>query len=99
MRVPTFILYFWESSDADHGTGGTDQFTPVSLAYANLVDPEIVVSAGDNCTFTLSVQGGVGAWTWLDHPYGTVGYFVDTTTGSPSNGFYLVPGIDRTGEC
>jgi len=71
-------------------------FTPVSLAYANLVDPEIVVSAGDNYTLTLSAQGDIGAWTWLDHQYRTVGYLVDTTTGNPSNGFYLVPGIDRT---
>ncbi|KAG9316861.1 hypothetical protein JVU11DRAFT_2936 [Chiua virens] len=71
-------------------------FTPVSLACANLVDPEIVVSVTSNYTFTLSARGGVGAWTWLDHPYGTAGYFVDETTGSPSNGFYLVPKIDRT---
>ncbi|KAG1751293.1 glycoside hydrolase family 2 protein [Suillus paluster] len=71
-------------------------FTPVSLAYSNLVDPKIAVTASDNYTFTLSAKGGVGAWTWLDHPSGTVGYFVDTTTGLPSNGYYLIPGIDRT---
>ncbi|KAG0707047.1 glycoside hydrolase family 2 protein [Suillus ampliporus] len=71
-------------------------FTPVSLAYSNLVDPQIGVIASDNYTFTLSANGGVGAWTWLDHPSGTVGYFVDTTTGLPSNGYYLIPGIDRT---
>ncbi|KIJ68032.1 glycoside hydrolase family 2 protein [Hydnomerulius pinastri MD-312] len=71
-------------------------FTPESLAYASLVDPEITVTAGDSYTFTLSAKGGVGAWTWLDHPYGTVGYFMDTTTGLASNGFYLIPGIDRT---
>ncbi|OAX35676.1 glycoside hydrolase family 2 protein [Rhizopogon vinicolor AM-OR11-026] len=71
-------------------------FTPVSLAYSNLVDPQITVTAGDNYTFTLSAKGGVGVWTWLDHPSGTVGYFVDTTTGLPSNGYYLIPRIDRT---
>ncbi|KAG2122832.1 glycoside hydrolase family 2 protein [Suillus cothurnatus] len=71
-------------------------FTPVSLAYSNLVDPQITVTAGDNYTFTLSAKGGVGAWTWLDHPSGTVGYFLDSTTGLPSNGYYLIPGIDRT---
>lgn len=71
-------------------------FTPVSLAYSNLVDPQIAVIAGDNYTFTLSAKGGVGAWTWLDHPSGTVGYFLDLTTGLPSNGYYLIPGIDRT---
>ncbi|KAG1889956.1 glycoside hydrolase family 2 protein [Suillus subluteus] len=71
-------------------------FTPVSLAYSNLVDPQIAVIAGDNYTFTLSAKGGVGAWTWLDHPSGTVGYFLDPTTGLPSNGYYLIPGIDRT---
>ncbi|KIK31498.1 hypothetical protein CY34DRAFT_282835 [Suillus luteus UH-Slu-Lm8-n1] len=71
-------------------------FTPVSLAYSNLVDPQIAVTAGDNYTFTLSAKGGVGVWTWLDHPSGTIGYFLDPTTGLPSNGYYLVPGIDRT---
>ncbi|KAG2154454.1 glycoside hydrolase family 2 protein [Suillus bovinus] len=71
-------------------------FTPVSLAYANLIDPHIAVIAGENYTFTLSAKGGVGAWTWLDHPSGTVGYFLNPTTGLPSNGYYLIPGIDRT---
>lgn len=71
-------------------------FTPVSLAYSNLVDPQITVIAGENYTFTLSAKGGVGAWTWLDHPSGTVGYFLDPMTGLPSNGYYLIPGIDRT---
>ncbi|KAG1829652.1 glycoside hydrolase family 2 protein [Suillus variegatus] len=71
-------------------------FTPVSLAYSNLVDPQIAVIAGENYTFTLSAKGGVGAWMWLDHPSGTVGYFLDPMTGLPSNGYYLIPGIDRT---
>lgn len=71
-------------------------FTPVSLAYSNLVDPQIAVIASDNYTFTLSAKGGVGAWTWLDHPSGSVGYFLDPATGLPSNGYYLIPGIDRT---
>jgi len=71
-------------------------FTPVSLAEAELVDPEISINRGDNYTFTLSAQGGVAPYAWLDHPSGTVGYFVDTATNNPSNGFYLVPGIDRT---
>lgn len=74
------------------------QFTPVSLATATLVDPKIKVTQGDDLTFTLSAKGGVGAWTWLDHPGGTVGHFVDKKTGVPSNGFFLIPGIDRTGE-
>ena len=47
-------------------------------------------------TFTLSAQGGVAAFAWLDHPAGTVGFFQDNNTGVPSNGFYLIPGIDRT---
>ncbi|TFK54547.1 glycoside hydrolase family 2 protein [Heliocybe sulcata] len=71
-------------------------FTPASLASATLVDPQISMTAGDNYTFTLSAKGGVAPWTWLDHPSGTVGYFVDTASGLPSNGFYLIPGIDRT---
>lgn len=37
-------------------------------------------------------------FTWLDHPSGTVGYFVDTASNKALNGFYLVPGADRTGE-
>ena len=74
------------------------QFTPVSLANAALVDPKIDMHRGNDLTFMLSAKGGVGAWTWLDHPAGTVGYFVDTKTNSPSNGFYLIPGQDRTRE-
>lgn len=59
-----------------------------------------VVSESDRkeLTFTLSAGGGVAPWTWIDHPVGTVGYFVDAKTGIPSNGFYLVPGMDRQGE-
>ncbi|KIP03456.1 glycoside hydrolase family 2 protein [Phlebiopsis gigantea 11061_1 CR5-6] len=71
-------------------------FTPVSLADVTLVDPEIEVTRGEDFTFTLSAKGGVGAWTWLDHPAGTVGHFVDKAKGTPSNGFFLIPGIDRT---
>ena len=33
----------------------------------------------------------------MDHPFETVGIFVDNTTGLPSNGFFLIPGQDRTG--
>ncbi|KAJ7136353.1 glycoside hydrolase family 2 protein [Mycena crocata] len=71
-------------------------FTPISLADATLVDPEIHMSTTEDLTFTLSAKGGVAPWTWLDHPAGTVGVFVDNATGFPSNGFYLVPGIERT---
>ena len=74
------------------------QFTPVSLADVPLVDPKIAVSHNNNLTFTLSARGGVAAWTWLDHPSGTVGYFINPRTNVPLNGFYLVPGIDRTGK-
>ena len=52
---------------------------------------------GSNLTFTLSARGGVAAFAWLDHPAGTIGYFVDKRTDVPANGFFLVPGIDRTG--
>ncbi|EKM54884.1 glycoside hydrolase family 2 protein [Phanerochaete carnosa HHB-10118-sp] len=71
-------------------------FAPVSLANATLVDPKIHVTRNENLTFTLSARGGVAAWTWLDHPAGTVGYFLDTEKNIPANGFYLIPGIDRT---
>ncbi|KAI0701284.1 glycoside hydrolase [Cerioporus squamosus] len=71
-------------------------FTPTTLAEANLVDPAIQVTAGDDLTFTLSAQGGVAPFAWLDHPAGTVGFFQDKATGRPSNGFYLIPGMDRT---
>lgn len=56
------------------------------------------MTAGANYTFTLSAKGGVAPYTWLEHPSGTVGYFVDATTDVPFNGFYLVPGVDRTGK-
>lgn len=52
---------------------------------------------GKDMSFTLSARGGVAAWTWLDHPAGTVGHFVDKKTNVPTNGFYLIPRIDRTG--
>ncbi|KAH7906820.1 glycoside hydrolase family 2 protein [Hygrophoropsis aurantiaca] len=85
------------TAEADGKTVTSEQyFTPESLAYANLVDPEIAVTATDDYTFTLSAKGGVAVWAWLDHPYGTVGYFVDPATQFPTNGFYLIPGIDRT---
>ncbi|KAF9241801.1 glycoside hydrolase family 2 protein [Melanogaster broomeanus] len=79
------------SARADNKTVTSESyFTPVSLAQANLVDPEIAVTPGDD--YTVEWARGLG----LDHPYGTVGYFMDTTTGLPSNGFYLIPGIDHT---
>lgn len=73
------------------------QFTPTSLREATIVDPKISVTRHSDLSFTLSAKGGVAPWTWIDHPVGTIGVFVDTKTGLPSNGFYLIPGIDRTG--
>ncbi|KAF5385855.1 hypothetical protein D9615_002685 [Tricholomella constricta] len=85
------------TAEVDGRTVTNEQyFTPTSLANAHLVDPEISVARGQDLTFTLSAKGGVAAWTWIDHPSGTVGIFVDKDTGVPSNGFYLIPGIDRT---
>ncbi|KAJ7136339.1 glycoside hydrolase family 2 protein [Mycena crocata] len=85
------------TAQVDNKTVTNEQyFTPVSLAHAPLVDPEIEMSTTDDLTFTLSAKGGVAPWTWLDHPAGTVGVFIDNSTDLPSNGFYLVPGIDRT---
>ncbi|KAJ7111307.1 glycoside hydrolase [Mycena epipterygia] len=85
------------TAQVDNRTVTNEQyFTPVSLADVPLVDPQIQMNTTDDLTFTLSALGGVAPWTWLDHPAGTVGVFVDNTTGLPSNGFYLVPGIDRT---
>ncbi|KAF7369424.1 Glycoside hydrolase family 2 protein [Mycena venus] len=85
------------TAQVDNRTVTNEQyFTPVSLADATLLDPQIQIISTEDMTFTLSAQGGVAPWTWLDHPAGTVGVFVDDATGLPSNGFYLVPGIDRT---
>lgn len=65
------------------------KFTPVSLAQANLSDPQIQVSgkikSGNVYSFDLS-SDAVAPWTWIDHPAGTVGYFADDATGLPSNG-------------
>ncbi|KAG6902502.1 hypothetical protein C0995_015694 [Termitomyces sp. Mi166 len=77
-------------------TSSATKFTPTSLANAHLFDPQISMTRGQDLSFTLSAKGGVGAWTWMDHPSGTVGIFVDKETGLPSNGFHLIPGIDRT---
>lgn len=74
------------------------QFTPTSLAGANLVDPQITLSHQGDLTFTVSAKGGVGVWTWLDHPAGTVGYFEDANSGILTNGFFLIPGIDRSSK-
>ncbi|KAI5889009.1 glycoside hydrolase family 2 protein [Schizophyllum commune H4-8] len=71
-------------------------FTPTSLANANLVDPEVQLTHEGDLVFKLSAKGGVAPWTWLEHPAGSIGYFADNATGRPSNGFYLVPEIDRT---
>ncbi|KAI0075651.1 glycoside hydrolase [Panus rudis PR-1116 ss-1] len=71
-------------------------FTPVSLAHVTLLDPQVNVTYTSDLTFTVSAHGGVAPWTWLDHPVGTVGYFVDAQTNVPTNGFYLIPGRDRT---
>ncbi|KAF7377200.1 Glycoside hydrolase family 2 protein [Mycena sanguinolenta] len=85
------------TAQVDNKTVTNEQyFTPVSLADVPLVDPQIEINSTPDLTFTLSAKGGVAPWTWLDHPAGTIGMFVDNTTGLPSNGFYLVPGIDRT---
>ncbi|KAJ7187692.1 glycoside hydrolase family 2 protein [Mycena pura] len=85
------------TAQVDNKTVTNEQyFTPVSLASAPLLDPRIRVKSTADLTFTLSALGGVAPWTWLDHPAGTIGSFVDNSTGLPSNGFYLVPGIDRT---
>ncbi|KAJ6550965.1 glycoside hydrolase family 2 protein [Mycena vulgaris] len=85
------------TAQVDNTTVTNEQyFTPASLADATLVDPKIQLTAAPDLTFTLSALGGVAPWTWLDHPAGTVGVFVDNTTGLPSNGFYLIPGIDHT---
>ncbi|KAJ6476699.1 glycoside hydrolase family 2 protein [Mycena vitilis] len=84
------------TAQVDNRTVTNEQyFTPASLADVPLVDPQIQVNSSADLTFTLSAHG-VAPWTWMDHPAGTVGLFVDTTTGLPSNGFYLIPGIDRT---
>ncbi|KAF7800158.1 hypothetical protein EIP86_011404 [Pleurotus ostreatoroseus] len=71
-------------------------FTSAPLSEASLVDPEIAVTHTEGLIFEISARGGVGAWTWLDHPAGTVGYFAEPATGKPLNGFYLIPGITRT---
>ncbi|KAF7977722.1 hypothetical protein HWV62_2782 [Athelia sp. TMB] len=63
-------------------------FTPVSLAEANLSDPQIKVSSkvsGDAILFTLS-SSRVAPWTWIDHPLHTIGYFEDSESGAPLNG-------------
>ncbi|KAL1750744.1 glycoside hydrolase family 2 protein [Schizophyllum commune] len=70
--------------------------TPTSLAHANLVDPEVQLTHEGDLVFTLNAKGSVAPWTWLEYPAGSIGYFADNTTGWPSNGFYLVPEIDRT---
>ena len=66
------------------------------MANAHLHDPLISVERLNDLTFKLSAKGGVAPWTWIDHPSGTVGLFIDTSTGLPTNGFYLIPGIDRS---
>ncbi|KII92216.1 glycoside hydrolase family 2 protein [Plicaturopsis crispa FD-325 SS-3] len=54
-------------------------FTPTSLANVALADPQINLTATSDLSFTLSARGGVAPWTWLDHPNGTIGYFIRKT--------------------
>ncbi|KAG7098220.1 hypothetical protein E1B28_000187 [Marasmius oreades] len=85
------------TAEVDGRTVTNEQyFTPTSLANVTLKDPEIAVTRNSDFTFTLSAKGAVAPWTWIEHPFGTIGTFVDVSTGVLSNGFYLVPGIDRT---
>ncbi|EPQ57141.1 glycoside hydrolase [Gloeophyllum trabeum ATCC 11539] len=96
-QVNDVFLWMNLTAQLDNQTVTNEQyFTPASLADATLVDPKIRVTAHDNYTFELSAQGGAAPWTWIDHPAGTVGHFVDSATGLPLNGFYLIPGRDRT---
>jgi beta-mannosidase len=71
----------------------------VPLSASALIDPQIHLTHRSDFTFTLSARGGVAAFAWIDHPSGTVGVFVDSKTGEPNNGFFLIPGQDRTREC
>ncbi|KAA1472788.1 glycoside hydrolase family 2 protein [Dentipellis sp. KUC8613] len=89
------------TAEVDNATVTNEQyFTPTSLAEVPLVDPKISLTPGNSSagdlTFVISAAGGVAPWTWLDHPAGTVGYFVDSASGVPLNGFYLIPGQDRS---
>ncbi|KAA1472783.1 glycoside hydrolase [Dentipellis sp. KUC8613] len=101
-KLPTDVwLLLNVTAQVDGKTVTNEQyFNPASLSISSLVDPKITITPGKASTgemsFTVSAAGGVGPWTWLDHPAGTVGYFVDSVTGQPSNGFYLIPGQDRT---
>ncbi|KIJ51534.1 glycoside hydrolase family 2 protein [Sphaerobolus stellatus SS14] len=91
------FLKLESTAQTDLGTVTNEEiFNPVPLKNAALVDPKIQITAKSNMMFTLSAKGGVSAWTWLDHPAGTVGYFLDPATNKPLNGFYLIPGEDRT---
>ncbi|KZV60846.1 glycoside hydrolase family 2 protein [Peniophora sp. CONT] len=86
------------TAEANNGTVTHESyFTPASLANASFVDPQLqlIPSPDGNLTFTVSAQGGVAAWAWLEHPANTVGVFVDSASGVPSNAFFAVPGIDR----
>ncbi|KAI0075653.1 glycoside hydrolase family 2 protein [Panus rudis PR-1116 ss-1] len=85
------------TGEVDGKTILNDQvFTPVSLGQISLPNPQLNLTHTSDLTFTVSAHGGVAAWTWLDHPAGTIGYFVDVQTNIPTNGFYLIPGRDRT---
>ncbi|KAI0781895.1 glycoside hydrolase [Abortiporus biennis] len=85
------------TAEVDGETVTNEQvFTPISLATVTLLDPKISMKATSNFIFNLSAKGGVAPFTWIDHPAGTVGYFVDNKTNQPLNGFFLVPGNDRT---
>ncbi|KAK2460186.1 hypothetical protein APHAL10511_007777 [Amanita phalloides] len=85
-------------SEIEHGQIVTSEqyFVPTSLAKVALVDPEIHIIHGPGLTFRLSARGGVAAWTWMDHPSGTIGVFVDGASRKPLNGFFLIPGHERT---
>ncbi|CAK3987319.1 glycoside hydrolase family 2 [Lecanosticta acicola] len=64
-------------------------FTPGSLGKARLTDPGLRLSfSAETQNFTVSADGGIAAYVWLDYPSPAVVHF-------DSNGFWLAKGESR----
>ncbi|KAI5307546.1 hypothetical protein KEM55_008027, partial [Ascosphaera atra] len=61
-------------------------FMPTRPKEANLVDPKLSLQYKNSTgKFEVRAEKGISLYTWLDHPYGTLGHFSE-------NNFVLLPG-------
>lgn len=69
---------------------------PVYIKNSPLKDPKVQIKGIGGNSFEVTGKGeGVGVWVNVEPPPGVTGYFASSSTGLPSNDFYLRPGETR----